>query len=405
MFYSLALYVGEASNYQDRMKHFALPPLTQSSERENKYTILLLISVFVILVVANGLGSDYIVDWSDVEKIAVYDEYATLGSIVTIEYYLVNDRPTDVKVENIPPFTTSILWSSEPNDEKRMTHSPPKYISIPASDSVSCGSETIHIKKMGYVVVQNTGFPDVRIDVVEKFETLFNVNIGLNEYVFDSQDVAKLVIENGDSHEITYGSPYIIEMQIEGEWVEVSPFPPNSAWTAELRICPAGGTTTQKIKIDTLGSGHYRVSKTINHERTKMELTFILEFDILPEYSYVMEMNSEPHLVKGGNCYYTIDITILNRGMPDINVKLENVRICDITYLNMTVDVRGYDIIPDYAEYVLVPVNSTQSIRYVTGEVVQGSISYVRIEFTLHIHELDKVEIISTWLHRKLVTS
>jgi len=130
-----------------------------------------------------------------------------------------------------------------------------------------------------------------------------------------------------------------------------------------------------------------------------------VQIDVLPEYSYVMELHSEPHLVRGGNCYYTIDITILNDGMSDINVKLENVRICDIRYFNTTVDEGGYDIIPDYAECVLVPVNSTQSIRYVTGEVVHDSIFYVRIEFTLHIHELDKIEIISTWLHRKSVTS
>ncbi len=130
-----------------------------------------------------------------------------------------------------------------------------------------------------------------------------------------------------------------------------------------------------------------------------------LKVNALAEYSYVMELNSEPHLVKGGDCYYTIDITILNNGMSEINVKLDNVRICDITHANMTVDESGYDIIPDFPEYVLVPVNGTQSIRYVTGEVVHDSIFYVRIEFTLHIHELEKMEIISTWLHRKMVTS
>jgi hypothetical protein len=129
-----------------------------------------------------------------------------------------------------------------------------------------------------------------------------------------------------------------------------------------------------------------------------------VRIDVLPEYSYVMKLNSEPHLAKG-RIYYTIDITMLNDGMSDINVKLENVRICDITHANMTVDVRGYDIIPDYAGYFLVPANGTQSIRYVTGEVVHDSIFYVRIEFTLHIYELDKMEIISTWLHRKSITS
>jgi hypothetical protein len=266
------------------MKYLALPTETQSSERENKYTILLLISVFTVLVVANGLGKGNIVDWSDVDKIVVYDEYAVLGSAITIEYYLVNDRPMDIKVEHIPPFSTRILWSLESNPEqKTSTWHPPKFITIHGNDRVSCGSETIYIKKTGYVVVQKTGFPDVIINVVEEPETQFNVHVGLNTYIFDSQDIAKLVIWNGNSHEITYGSPYIIEKQIEGKWIEVSPFPPNSAWTAELRICPAGGSTTQKMKIDTLVSGHYRVSKSINHERTKTELTFILEFDIFGE--------------------------------------------------------------------------------------------------------------------------
>jgi hypothetical protein len=291
-FYSLLLYVAGASNYQKRMKYLALPLLIKSSERENKYTIILLISVFVVLIVANGLNRDIILDWSDVEKIVVYEEYAVLGSTITIEYYLVNDRSVDIKVERILTFTTSRLWSSEPNAEKSTVHidHPSKYIIIPANDRVPCGSETINITKTGQLVVQRTTFPEARIDV-------------------------------------------------------------------------------------------------------------------LPEYSYVIKLNSEPHLARGGNCYYTIDITMLNEGMSDINVKLENVRIYDITHYNMTVDVRGYDIIPDDTEYVLVPVNSTESIRYVTGEVVHDSIFYVRIEFTLHIHELDKVERISTWLHRKLITS
>lgn len=253
--------------------------------------------------------------------------------------------------------------------------------------------------------MQKTGFPDVRIDVVEEFETRFKVSIGLNKYVFDSQDTARLIIRNRDSHEITFGSPYFIEKLVGEEWVKPSQFPLISGWDLMLHKLPVGKTTTQDIKIDTLESGHYRLRKTINHEQTQTELTFTLKFDILPEYSYVMKLDSEPHLAKGGNCYYTIDITMLNNGMSDINVKLENVRICDITYSNMTVDERGYDIIPDYTEYVLVPVNSTTSIRYVTGEVVHDSISYVRIEFTLHVHELDKIERISTWLHRKLVTS
>ena len=114
-------------------------------------------------------------------------------------------------------------------------------------------------------------------------ETPFNVVIELNKYVFDSRDTAKLIITNKDSHLITFGSSYEIEKQVDGEWVEVSPFPWSFAWTAECRVLPAWETRRENIKIDHLEPGHYRVSKTINHERTQTELTFTLEFDIRDE--------------------------------------------------------------------------------------------------------------------------
>ena len=114
-------------------------------------------------------------------------------------------------------------------------------------------------------------------------ETPFNVVIELNKYVFDSRDTAKLIITNKDSHLITFGSSYEIEKQVDGEWVEVSPFPWPFAWTAECRVLPAWEMRRENIKIDHLESGHYRVSKTINHERTQTELTFTLEFDICDE--------------------------------------------------------------------------------------------------------------------------
>ena len=114
-------------------------------------------------------------------------------------------------------------------------------------------------------------------------ETPFNVVIELNKYVFGSQDTAKLIITNKDSHLITFGSSYEIEKHVDGEWVEVSPYPWSFAWTSECRVLPAWETMRENIKIDHLESGHYRVSKTINHERTQTELTFTLEFDIRDE--------------------------------------------------------------------------------------------------------------------------
>ena len=264
-----------------------------SISRETKVISVILFITALSLVGAYYLDRQYFVDWADVDKIAEYDECVILGSTITIEYYLVNDRSVDIKVEPKLSFMMSHQYTSDTEDVVAVYQniSPAsKYIIIPANDRVPYGSETFTLTKTGQFVVQKTTFPEVRIDV-------------------------------------------------------------------------------------------------------------------LPEYSYVIELNSEPHLVKGGNCYYTIDITMLNEGVSDINVKLENVRMSNITYANMTVDKRDYDIIPDYTEYVLVPANSTQNIRYVTGEVVHDSIFYDRLEFMLHIRELDKMEMISTWLHRKSLTS
>jgi hypothetical protein len=139
---------------------------------------------------------------------------------------------------------------------------------------------------MGVVVLVNECLEGVGFSA----HLQFNVIIGLNKYVFDSQDTAQLIITNEDSQQIMFGTPYKIEKHLDGEWVEVFPFSYIGNWTGEPRILsywsrpalilPAGRTTTQEIKIDTLESGHYRVSKTITHERTQTELTFTLEFDI-----------------------------------------------------------------------------------------------------------------------------
>jgi len=133
---------------------------------------------------------------------------------------------------------------------------------------------------MGVVVLVNACVVGVGFEPL-KSETTFNVIIGLNKYVFDSKDTAKLVIRNRDSHQITYGSDYIIQKLVDGEWVKVSLFPPRGAFTAIALSLPAGRTTTQEIKIDTLEPGHYRVHKKVDIEGG--EVTFILEFDIRGE--------------------------------------------------------------------------------------------------------------------------
>ena len=116
---------------------------------------------------------------------------------------------------------------------------------------------------MKFFVVNPSGFP---------------VSVRLNKDTFSVNDRAELIITNRGPKEVTYGSPYEFERLDGEEWVKVSPFPSPYAWTAELRILPAWGTTRQKIKIDTLGPGYYRVHKKMNIEAG--EVTFIVEFEI-----------------------------------------------------------------------------------------------------------------------------
>lgn len=107
------------------------------------------------------------------------------------------------------------------------------------------------------------------------------VSVRLNKETFSVNDRAELIFINRGSKEATCGSRYDIERLDGEEWVEVSLPPSPSAWTAELNVLPAWGTTRQKIKIDNLEPGHYRIHKKVDTEGS--EVTFILEFYIRDE--------------------------------------------------------------------------------------------------------------------------
>ena len=106
----------------------------------------------------------------------------------------------------------------------------------------------------------------------------FPVSVRLNKDTFSVNDKAELIFTNRGWKEVTYGSPYEFERLDGEEWVEVSPFPSPSAWTAEIRHLPAWMQIRQKIKIDTFEPGHYRVHKKMNIEAG--EAIFTVEFDI-----------------------------------------------------------------------------------------------------------------------------
>ncbi len=106
----------------------------------------------------------------------------------------------------------------------------------------------------------------------------FPVSVRLNRDTFSVNDRAELIYTNRGSKEVTYGSPYEFERLDGEEWVEVSPYPSPSAWAPTLSSLPPWMQRRQKIKIDTLGPGYYRVHKKMNIEAG--EVTFIVEFEI-----------------------------------------------------------------------------------------------------------------------------
>jgi hypothetical protein len=103
----------------------------------------------------------------------------------------------------------------------------------------------------------------------------------MNKRSFTTEDGATLFFANVGANLITWGRPYTIEREVDQDWIEVSPFPPMSAWTAEQILLPPSHTSSQNIKIDTLESGLYRVSKTVEDSVTQESITLFVEFEIL----------------------------------------------------------------------------------------------------------------------------
>jgi hypothetical protein len=111
-----------------------------------------------------------------------------------------------------------------------------------------------------------------------------SVNVILNKKSFRKTDKAILYINNVGSKTVYFGARYIIERKENSGWKEVSPFPSPSAWPAYLGILEPGRTHSQRVKIDTLETGQYRIIKEIYKDDTaraqEHPITFIVEFEI-----------------------------------------------------------------------------------------------------------------------------
>lgn len=214
-------------------------------------------------------------------------EYAC-GEKITAECVIINDSPNTVRTTPPTVFSATGYTVNSTIDERVsqgifITWAESE-IEIPANASTVLCSFHFISDEPGPFLISISGFPEKEVMIVEPDSgspLSLPVSVKLNKNTFSVNDEAELIFINRGSKDASCGSRYDIE-RLEGEeWIEVTLSPSPSAWTAILKILPAWGTTRQKIKIDTLEPGHYRVHKKVNIEGGKA--TFTLEFDIRDE--------------------------------------------------------------------------------------------------------------------------
>jgi hypothetical protein len=67
-----------------------------------------------------------------------------------------------------------------------------------------------------------------------------------SKYVGDERAILGIHYNQG-SDEITFGYEYEVMKNVDGEWIKVSPFPPDSAWPAVLCVLAEGENYSQEI--------------------------------------------------------------------------------------------------------------------------------------------------------------
>jgi hypothetical protein len=214
----------------------------------------------------------------DVEIYTPQDDYV-LGENFTAVVYFVNDESEDIWIEGLHQYTINCYSLSHPMegitaDVQVMLDASAPWIHVPAYsmimfDHVYCDPEYSGDYRISCLGAEKTVLILSRIAV----------RVQLDAYSYaDERPV--LSITNYGSNVVTYGSEYKIERRKGESWIEVSPFPPNSAWTAVAIIVRPGETRKQSIKIDGLEPGEFRLSKTVRDEVIEKSTTFIMEFEI-----------------------------------------------------------------------------------------------------------------------------
>ena len=254
--------------------------MADASER-----IIILSAVVLVIIVwlSNSGLIRTIVTIDDVEvEIDTSRDYYYLGDSFTANVYFVNNRSQDVWMEPVSSFSFSGVSENDPASGLvvDVTDHVEGRLHIPAQTKVLLIDQLFMPNELGEFTITCLGARKKVLIIESKFENE-TVNVVMNQHSFMNTDKATLYITNVGTNLILWGRTYTIEREVDQDWIEVSPFPPNSAWTAEQILLPPSHTSSQKIKIDTLEPGLYRVSKTFEDSVTQESITLIVEFEIL----------------------------------------------------------------------------------------------------------------------------
>ncbi len=255
------------------------------ADTSERIIILSAVVLVIIILISNSKLKPTIVEVSDLNvEINISKDFCILGETITATLYFENNGTKDVWVN--PPDEIAFIGRSI-NDPEQNTdviffdwlHADESAIPMPAGSKIGFYERDYKPKFTGEFIISCLGNNKtvLILDPPSESETVIAM---MNKHSFQSTDDATLFIANVGPNLITCGSLYTIEREVDQDWIEVSPFPPNSAWTAEQRLLRPDRTSSQRIWIDTLESGLYRVSKTFEDSVTEESITLIVEFEI-----------------------------------------------------------------------------------------------------------------------------
>lgn len=97
--------------------------------------------------------------------------------------------------------------------------------------------------------------------------------------------VPKATVHSIDAYGFGWGNPYLLEVRRNGRWVETDVMGSRCAWTLELRLIPAGGSSPSQMiqrcrsdgSTEPLDPGFYRYTKTIEIDGSRIDLKAAFE--------------------------------------------------------------------------------------------------------------------------------